>query len=160
MLPGMPNESYFIIGVKGSEVRFGSMHLPESNNSMGEWKSLTHGGIDTRKIWTVGVLTLLVWVYVMERERCLEENGYGWWSMEGSEDDFPHDLYSTPSLPLVCQWSEWEPANIPTYPKSRAPWRSESYFYCNSWRLVLAVAVEKKLINRVTAPRCIIKARS
>ena len=30
MFPGMPNESYLIIGVKGSEVRFGSMHLSES----------------------------------------------------------------------------------------------------------------------------------
>ena len=39
-----------------------------------------------------------------------------------------------------------------TYPKSRASWRSESYFYCNSWRLVLAVAAEKKLINKVALP--------
>ena len=45
-----PSDSYFIIRVKGSEVRFGLVHLPESNTSIGECKTRMHGGIDTRKI--------------------------------------------------------------------------------------------------------------
>ena len=35
----LPRNSYFIIGVKGSEVHFGSMHLPESNTVIPVWGS-------------------------------------------------------------------------------------------------------------------------
>ena len=41
-----PRDSYFIIGVKGSEVRFGSMHLRESNTGMDRYPEVCNGEED------------------------------------------------------------------------------------------------------------------